>query len=67
MNKDEEVLEIYRSSRDKQEKIHLLEEMELDMTNELAAQEENMQPEFHNKLSEGLRLAKNFLRELRGE
>lgn len=67
MNRDEEVLEIYARSIDKKEKICLLEELALDLVNEMAAQDQNMNPELHNKLSEGLRLAKNFIRELRDE
>ena len=65
MNRDEEVLEIYQRDIDNEEKIRLLEEMSIDLTNELEAQDQNMRPEIHNKLSEGLRLAKNFIRELR--
>ena len=33
--------------------------------NEMTAQDQNMQPELHNRLSEGLRLVTDFLRELR--
>ena len=65
MNRDEQVLEIYLRDIPKDEKIRLLEDIELDMMNEMAAQDQNMQPELHNRLSEGLRLAMNFLRELR--
>ena len=65
MNRDEQVLEIYLRDIPKDEKIRLLEDIELDMMNEMAAQDQNMQPELHNRLGEGLRLAMNFLRELR--
>lgn len=66
MNRDEEVLEIYNRNIDKKEKIRLLEDLTLDLVNELEAQDQNMHPEIHNRLSEGLRLAKNYLRELHG-
>ncbi|MGM9453576.1 hypothetical protein ACTAZI_09595 [Legionella bozemanae] len=64
MNRDAEVLEIYHRNISKEEKIHLLEEMALDLRNEMEAQDQNMHPEIHNKLAEGLRLATNFIREL---
>ena len=67
MNRDEEVLEIYQRDIGNKEKIRLLEEISLDLQNEMAAQDQNMNPELHNKLAEGLRLATNFLRELREE
>ena len=66
MNRDEQVLEVYHRDVGKKEKIRLLEDLVLDLNNELEAQDQNMHPEIHNRLSEGLRLAKNFLRELRG-
>lgn len=65
MNRDEEVLAIYHRHIHKDEKIHLLEELIIDLVNELEAQDQNMHPEIHNKLSEGLRLARNFVRELK--
>lgn len=65
MDRAEEVLDIYKQSIPKEEKIRLLEELCLDLNNEMEAQDQNMQPELHNKLSEGLRLATDFLRELR--
>ncbi|KTD41464.1 hypothetical protein [Legionella parisiensis] len=64
MNRDAEVLEIYHRNISKKEKIHLLEEIALDLHNEMEAQDQNMHPEIHNKLAEGLRLATNFIREL---
>ena len=67
MNRDAEVLEIYHRDIAKEEKIRLLEDLALDLNNELEAQDQNMQPEIHNKLSEGLRLATNFIRELRAQ
>ena len=65
MNRDEEVLEIYHRHIHKEEKIRLLEDLLLDLVNELEAQDQNMHPEIHNKLSEGLRLARDFVRELK--
>lgn len=65
MDRDTEVLAIYRSKLNREEKIRLLEDLVLDMNNELEAQDQNMHPELQNKLSEGLRLATNFIRELR--
>jgi hypothetical protein len=64
MNRDIEVLEIFHRKINKAEKLRLLEDIALDLHNELEAQDQNMHPEVHNKLSEGLRLAKNFIREL---
>ena len=64
MNRDAEVLEIYHRNIDKQEKIRLLEDVALDIMNELEAQDQNMHPEIQNQLSEGLRLAKDYIREL---
>ena len=65
MNRDAEVLEIYHRNIDKDEKIRLLEDIALDLHNEMEAQDQNMHPELHNKLSEGLMYATNFIRELR--
>lgn len=48
----------------KQEKISRLKELAYDCQQELDAQEQNMQPGVQHKLSEGLRMAKNFIREL---
>jgi len=64
MNRDEEVLEIYSRNIDKEQKLRLLKDIALDIVNELEAQDQNMHPEIHNQLSEGLRLAKDFIREL---
>jgi hypothetical protein len=67
MDRDAEVLEIYHRNIGREEKIRLLEDLALDLNNELEAQDQNMHPEIHNKLSEGLRLATNFIRELRSQ
>lgn len=64
MDRDQEAMDIYQRPIDKQEKIRLLKDLLLDITNELEAQDQNMHPEIHHRLSEGLRLVKNFLREL---
>lgn len=65
MNRDLEVLEIFHRKISKDEKLRLLEDIALDLHNELEAEDQNMHPEIHDKLSEGLRLATNFIRELR--
>jgi len=67
MNRDTEVLDIYNRDIPIKEKIHLLEELALDLYNELEAQAENMHPELHNKLSEGYMMAKNLIRKLQDE
>lgn len=67
MNRDAEVLEIYHRNISKEEKIRLLEEIALDLRNEMEAQDQNMHPEIHNKLAEGLRLATDFIRELQNQ
>jgi hypothetical protein len=43
------------------------EALALDLRNEMEAQDQNMHPEIHNKLSEGLRLVTDFIRELRNK
>ena len=67
MNREAEVKEIYYRNISKEEKIHLLEEIALDLHNEMEAQDQNMHPEIHNKLAEGLRLATDFIRELQNQ
>ncbi len=64
MNRYDEVLDIYTKSTSRSEKICRLQELELDLLNELEAQDQNMQPELHNQLSEALMLLKNLLRAL---
>lgn len=64
MNRETEVLEIYHREISKDEKIRLLKDIALDLFNEMEAQDQNMHPEIHNKLSEGLMLAKNLIREI---
>lgn len=65
MDRDAEVLDIYNSSIDNEAKIRLLEDVVLDMHNELEAMDQNMHPEIHNSISNGLQLATDLLRELR--
>lgn len=65
MNRDTEVLEIYSRNISIEKKICLLEELALDLHNEMEAQDQNMHPEIHNRLAEGLRLATDFIRELK--
>lgn len=67
MERDTEVLEIYHRNVNKEEKIRLLEDIALDLHNEMEAQDQNMHPEIHNKLSEGLRLATDLIRELHNQ
>ena len=64
MDRVQEVLEIYHQPIDKKEKLRLLKDLALDMHNEMEAQDQNMHPELHNKLAEGLRLVTDFIREL---
>lgn len=67
MNRDTEVMEIYHRPISTEDKIRLLEDIALDMHNEMEAQDQNMHPEIHNRLSEGIRLAADFIRELRDQ
>jgi len=64
MNMQEEAELIYQSHIDKAEKIRQLNDLVLDCQNEMDAQDQNMHPEVQHRLSEGLRVAKNYLREL---
>ena len=65
MDRDAEALEIYQRNINKEEKIRLLEDLALDITNEMEAQDQNMHPEMYNRLSDGLMMAKNFIRKLK--
>ena len=67
MDRVKEVCEISKQHISAQEKIHLLNDVVLDIFNELEAQDQNMHPEIQNQLSEGLRLAKNLIRELHAQ
>ena len=64
MNVKHDAKTIYESSVSKDEKILQLRNIILDCKNELDAQEQNMRPEVRHNLSEGLRVATNYLREL---
>lgn len=65
MNRKQEAEKIYELKNiSKDEKIHRLRELVVDCQNELEAQDQNMSPEITNGVSEGLRKAKNYLREL---
>ena len=55
---------IYALPTDTDDKIKQLRELLLDCLNEMEAQEQNMRPEIQHQLSEGYRVAKNYLREL---
>ena len=65
MDREAEVLEIFSRNISLKEKMHLLEDLELDLYNEMEAQQENMHPDIHNKMSQALMLVSNLLRELR--
>ena len=67
MDRAKEVLEIYHRHINVKDKIRLLEDIELDLINEIEARDQNMQTDLHNELSEGMRLTKDFLRELRAK
>ena len=64
MDVKQDANKIYESSMTKNEKISQLQNLILDTKNELDAQEQNMRPEIRHNLSEGLRVATNYLREL---
>ena len=64
MNRDIEALTIYHARLPPRKKLHLLEELALDLRNELEAEDQNMHPDVYDELSEGLRLTTNFIREL---
>lgn len=64
MDMKQEAEKIYAMKIDKEKKIKLLRDLALDCQNELDAQEQNMRPEVRHNLSEGLRLAHDYLREL---
>ena len=67
MDRDIEALEIFQRKIDTKEKIRLLEDLLLDLRNEEEAADQNMRPELHNRLAEGLRLTTNYLRILHSE
>lgn len=64
MDMKEMAEKIYNLSIEKDKKIVMLKELLLDCLNEMEAQDQNMHPEVQHKVSEGYRLAKDFLREL---
>ena len=66
MNMKRKAEELYHSSRNHAEKIRLLNELILDCRNELEAQNENMHPEIKHNLAEGLRVARDYVRQLEG-
>lgn len=67
MDRRMEVMEIYQRNVAKAEKIHLIEEILLDLKNEMNAQYQNTQPTMHDELEEAFRLANNCLIKLRGD
>ncbi|WP_119342880.1 hypothetical protein [Facilibium subflavum] len=64
MNMKELVERIYQQNIPIEEKIKQLKEIELDCINQIDAQDQNMHPEQHHRLSEGLRKARDYLRVL---
>ncbi len=67
MDRKKVAQEIYNMPVEISEKIRKLKELMLDCFNEMEAQDQNMHPEIKHKLSEGYRLAKDYLRELEQE
>ena len=57
MDRRAEVMEIYQRNIPKIEKIHLIEEILLDLKNEMNAQYQNTQPSVHDELEEAFRIA----------
>jgi len=64
LNMQEKANEIFHSSLDDAQKVKQLEDLIFDCQHELEAQEQNMRPEVQHRLSEGLRIAKNYVRTL---
>ena len=65
MNMRDEADKVFNSDISKDEKIKILVDLELDCINELDAQDQNMQPKRKNRVSEGLRKIRDYLRVLR--
>lgn len=64
MNMRDEADKIFNSNISKEEKIIALKDLELDCINELDAQDQNMRPQIKNRVSEGLRKIRDYLRSL---
>lgn len=64
MNMKQLAEDIYQLDIPTDEKIRRLRDLALDCQNELDAQDQNMHPEVQHRLSEGLRVATDYLREL---
>ena len=64
MNMKEEAKKIYQSNLSNSEKIKALKDCELDCSNQMEAQDQNMNPELKHRLSEGLRKVRDYLRAL---
>ncbi len=64
MNMKQLADDIYNKGCDPAEKIRLLHEFILDCQIEMNAQSENMHPEVKHNLAEGLRVAKDYVRQL---
>ena len=61
MDKVDEVNNIIHQNITDNEKVHLLEELLIDLKNEMEAQDQNMQPEMKTRLSEAYQLANQYL------
>ena len=61
MDKVDEVNNIIHQNITNNEKVHLLEELLIDLKNEMEAQDQNMQPEMKTRLSEAYQLANQYL------
>ena len=64
MNMKKLVIDIYRMPMSDKMKIRWLNDVLLDCSLEMDAQDQNMHPEIKHNLAEGFRLAKNYLRTL---
>jgi predicted nuclease with TOPRIM domain len=54
--------ELERLNQEYEEKLKQLKELEVDCVNMIEAQDQNMQPEMKQRLSEGLRKVRDYIR-----
>jgi hypothetical protein len=64
MDMREEADRIFNSDQSPQQKLASLKNLELDCVNQMEAQDQNMNPEQKHRLSEGLRKARDYIRNL---
>lgn len=62
MNMKEQAEKIYNRPLSDEEKLKQLKELEVDCVNMIEAQDQNMQPEMKQRLSEGLRKVRDYIR-----